>query len=603
MDMKSMKVKLMAIILVIVAVSSVVTAVIGVLQSFKATERIIDTLIEDKLISSNNMLKTYLDEQFGSLKLNNNGQLVDKNNKSIDGRFEYIDRFSQDMAVVATVFAKQGDSYVRVITTIRDEKGNRVVGTELDKNGQAYYEVSKGNIFYGEADILGSQYMTCYTPVYDDDGQIIGVYFVGVPIETVKEILSDGIESSVRYVVIITVLILLVAAIIIVLVSNRITRPIKKVTNAAQQIADGNFDVELKIKSKDEIGRLAEAFKLTIDRLINYQDYIDEISDALHSISRGDLDVELQKEYSGQFKKLKDGIQALIENLNSTLALVNEAAEQVTRGAEQVSDGAQTLSQGAAEQAASIEELSASIAEVSEQIRINAENAKAAREKAVFAGEELNSSNEQMNEMMAAMEKITLKSSEISKIIKIIEDIAFQTNILALNAAVEAARAGEAGKGFAVVAEEVGNLAGKSAAAAKNTTQLIEETINAVEGGSKVTGITAASLSKSAGVTMEAIDLIDSIAQASEEQSMAISQINEGIHQISSVVQTNAATAEESAAASEELSGQSNVLKEYISKFNFKHTENMAALEENASLSAHINKDGLLLPDLTNNKY
>ncbi|WMJ82943.1 methyl-accepting chemotaxis protein [Oscillospiraceae bacterium LTW-04] len=365
----------------------------------------------------------------------------------------------------------------------------------------------------------------------------------------------------------------LIGALATYFVSSSITNPIKKVTVAAQQIADGNFDVSLSVNSKDEVGQLANAFNFTIDRLVNYQGYIDEISDALHHVSNGNLKVELQREYAGQFKKLKDSMMALLANLNSTILQINQSSEQVHSGAEQVANASQALSQGATEQASSIEELSASITEVTEQIRKNAENAKLAHEKANFAGNEMRDSNEQMREMMAAMEQITFKSSEISKIIKIIEDIAFQTNILALNAAVEAARAGAAGKGFAVVADEVRSLAGKSAEAAKNTTGLIEETIKAVDNGSQIAGKTAASLDKSAQVTVDAVTLIDEIALASQEQATAIVQINQGIEQISTVVQTNAATAEESAAASEELSGQANILQELISKFILSETD------------------------------
>lgn len=228
------------------------------------------------------------------------------------------------------------------------------------------------------------------------------------------------------------------------------------------------------------------------------------------------------------------------------------------------------LSQGAAEQASSIEELSASIAEIASQIKHNAENAKSARDKSDYAIKELENSTIQMNHLNTAMENIKQKSSEISKIMKIIDDIAFQTNILALNAAVEAARAGAAGKGFAVVADEVRNLAVKSAEAAKQTTSLIEETINAVETGANIVFQTAASLDNSSKVTKDSIELINSIADASGEQAVAITQINSGIEQISSVIQTNAATSQESAAVCQELSGQSNLLKEIVSEFSLK---------------------------------
>ncbi len=354
-----------------------------------------------------------------------------------------------------------------------------------------------------------------------------------------------------------------IGAVVTYLASVSITRPIKKVTAAARQIAEGNFDVSLNIKSKDEIGQLATAFNQTTSQLVNYQGYINEVSDALLQISKGNLLVTLEKDYTGQFKIIKDNMEALLDNLNTTLEQIHQASDQVYSGSEQVANGAQALSQGA-----------------TEQIKRNAENAMLVRSKADLAGKEMVQSNNQMKDMIAAMHQINEKASEISKIIKIIDDIAFQTNILALNAAVEAARAGAAGKGFAVVADEVRNLAAKSAEAVKNTSALIEQTIESVNNGSWIADKTASTLNKSAQETMSAVTLIDRIAEASQDQATAIVQINQGVEQISSVVQTNAATAEQSAAASQELSGQSNLLKQSVSKFKLRESTNALSFNE-----------------------
>lgn len=382
----------------------------------------------------------------------------------------------------------------------------------------------------------------------------------------------------------------ILGAVVTFIASGAISRPIKKITKAAKQIAGGDFDVEIDVKSKDEVGQLAAAFNLTIDRLVNYQGYINEISDTLLAVSDGDLTTELQREYVGQFEKVKINTEAMLQNLNATLSQINQAAEQVDSGSDQVSNGAQALSQGATEQASAIEEVSSEITDLAIQIRQIAEKASLVSEQAEVSGRVLESSNKEMNQMIAAMNQISLRSSEISKIIKMIDDIAFQTNILALNAAVEAARAGAAGKGFAVVADEVRNLAGKSTEAAKSTTILIEETLEAVKGGTTIASATARSLEESASGAKDIISFVFEVADLSEHQAAAIEQINLSIEQISAVVQTNAATAEESAAASEELSSQANLLRELIAEFKLRDSDFQLPYQQKMNRSKKQNK-------------
>lgn len=356
-------------------------------------------------------------------------------------------------------------------------------------------------------------------------------------------------------------------------ISRSISKPIKACADRLVLLSNGDLKADVPVTtSKDETGIMLGALKSTTSFL---NDIIMEIGRGLNEIGNGNFTVSTEFEFKGDFIALKESIEMIIESLNSTLSQINLSSDQVAGGSDQVSSGAQALSQGATEQASSIEELSATISEISSQINLNAENSRKAKDESENTENEITEGNRQMQDMMAAMNEINSKSSEIGKIIKTIEDIAFQTNILALNAAVEAARAGSAGKGFAVVADEVRNLAGKSADAAKTTTALIGETISAVENGTKIAENTAQAMISVVEGAKVVTSLIEQIANASNEQANAVSQVTLGVEQISSVVQTNSATAEESAAASEELSGQAQILKELVSKFQLNDSYNI----------------------------
>lgn len=377
---------------------------------------------------------------------------------------------------------------------------------------------------------------------------------------------QDSVSAVIIWIVILSSL--AISAVIALSIARSISRPVGKMAEVAQKMSEGNLGEQINVDSANEIGQLAAALSKSN---ASVRAYIAEITKNLGKIANGDLTVTTTDlEYVGDYKELRDAYFVIVESLNDTLGQINQASQQVSVGSEQVSTGAQGLAQGAAEQASSVEELSASITEISEHIKENAKNAVDASKNVNYVRSEIEISNENMSDMITAMSQISDSSSEISKIIKTIDDIAFQTNILALNAAVEAARAGEAGKGFAVVADEVRSLAGKSAEAAKNTTTLIENSMKQVENGTNIADKTAKSLLNVVESAKAVSDTVEKISQASVRQSESISQVTLGVEQISSVVQTNSATAEESAAASEELSGQAQTMKALVGKFQLR---------------------------------
>lgn len=358
-----------------------------------------------------------------------------------------------------------------------------------------------------------------------------------------------------------------------------ITVPMAKLSEAAKRMAEGDVDVDCTKIYNDDLGQLLDEFQIMVDATKEQA----KISDA---ISKGNLTLKVSAR--GDKDMLGKAIVRLISENNVTLSNVKEASAQITVGSEQVANASQALAQGSTEQASALQQVTASMDEVTQRTKANATEASQANTLVNNIKEMATSGNDQMKSMIQAMDDINASSETISKIIKTIDDIAFQTNILALNAAVEAARAGVHGKGFAVVAEEVRNLAAKSASAASETAEMIDDTIHKVGNGTKIAQDTAKSLDEIVGSIDEIVGLISNITLSSNDQATAISQIDQAISQVSTVVQTNAATSQQCAAASEELSNQAVTLRNLMAKYQLasgtsgsSYTDNTSSYDDN----------------------
>ena len=362
--------------------------------------------------------------------------------------------------------------------------------------------------------------------------------------------------------------------------TRALIKPLKAIGVVAENFAKGKLDADISRTSNDEIGDLEETFAAT---QINLKNIISDIAVVLQGISNKDLTVQTTAEYQGDFLSIRDSLQEIISAMNAVMSQVRASASQVDAGAIQVSNGAQALAQGTTEQASSVQELSATAQEISNKINHTAHQAEVARDQTSAAKASLDKSSQKMQMLVTAMNQIRDTSGQIQGIIKTIDDIAFQTNILALNAAVEAARAGTAGKGFAVVADEVRSLAGKSAEASQTTQELIQASIEAVMRGNELVGETAKNMEETAENASQAMASIVEIAQSSVEEAESVNNITLGLDQISSVVQTNAATAEQSAASSQELSGQASILESLMTQFKLAGTAYESTTSETLS--------------------
>ncbi len=463
----------------------------------------------------------------------------------------------------AYMINKSGDTIADITLdtiTVQNIENEAQSDTSLTDLAKIHESMRQGKNGFGEYTSSEDKMFAAYAPVADTDGWSIAV--------TAPQLnyLASTRDAMVINIAAIVISILL-SAVVALALSINIGKPMKACAKRMELLVQGDLDTPMpKITSKDETGMLAKSTASLVEGLSTV---INDIGYLLNEMANQNLNVRTQHEdvYVGSFRNILLSMRNMKAELSDAIKQVNHSAEQVSAASSQLSASAQTLSQGTAEQASSVEELASRINEISEQAKHTASGALDVRGQTHQTGEEVSLCNQKMQNLMEAMDKIQTSSNEIEKILKTIDDIAFQTNILALNAAVEAARAGSAGKGFAVVAEEVRNLAGKSAEAAQNTSSLIEHSTDAVHTGSEIARNTAEILSEVVNSIQSVVDSIDNIAAVSNEQSDAVWQVSEGINQISIVVQSNSATAEEGASASEQLSADAAGLKHLVNQF------------------------------------
>lgn len=474
------------------------------------------------------------------------------------------------------------DSISKIVSgvQIEDTGGIFLVDTRTDTiighkdpaiTGQLLSEMNEGMYAYANEQIRGQKTgLSLYDNTYIQIEHVPDSDWIAVAYVSRGEVLQElqQLTASMLLVAVLAVLVLIL--LVVIQVRRVIGRPVKELSLVATRIAEGELDQAIQYQSKDELGVLADDFNQVTLRLRDYVTYINEVSETLREIAKGNLTFTLKNEYTGEFEKIKTALDEISYALNNTMGRLRSASRDVAAGAEQVSNGATTLSQGSTEQAAEVETLAGHITAVSDSVHKIAKGAEEARSISQEVKSGLLKSNDKMQNMTVVIQRISEKSAEIHKIVKTIEDIAFQTNILALNAAVEAARAGAAGKGFAVVADEVRALAAKSSEAAQETTVLLRQTVDSMDEGVQAAQDTADSMLDVVAHADKMSKLIDGIADYTKEQDANATEITRGVEQIAIVVQTNVATAEGSAAASEQLSGQASMLRELVAKFRLR---------------------------------
>ena len=473
----------------------------------------------------------------------------------------YVDTLKQMTNCEYTIL--EGSTRASTTLMVGDQ---REVGTSISDN--VAYELYEGTGTYvAQATLFGKPYMCVYVAYENSDGSKNGALFCGY---NVNDIYTNTIISCIITFGIAVILGAICVYALRTFIAKVLNKPMNNIVKAANSIAAGQIDdavyTELKsAESNNEIGTIAKSIENAIKSIMAVEKDAEMLNNA---IEHYDLTVRTDEEkHNGVYRVIVHTINDLFGQLSEIISKIQSVSASIDVSAVQVSQAAQTLADGATTQASSSEELAANIADVYNEVKNTADHSENANTFSSETKAEVEESSRCMNELVQAMDEIATSSGKIQKIIKTIEDIAFQTNILSLNAAVEAARAGDAGKGFAVVADEVRNLANKSADAVKSTTALIADSAAAIENGNRIVQDTDKALRSVMEKTDGVNSLVGKIAQATQNQSLAIEQINIGVDQISNIVQSTSATAEETAASSAELANQSQLLKNLVEKY------------------------------------
>lgn len=492
---------------------------------------------------------TQMQKMVGSLRVRSTGQTF-----LIDGSGTYI--------------ADKDSEKLLKVNILEDSN------TSLAELGKSILSEQTGK---GKYTVDGENYLAWYD-VVPESGWIV------VAVIAENDLLSGVSLLGRELAIIAAITAVVVCALLVIFVSRKVVGPLNRLAKVTGAIADGDLSVDIDYNSNDEIGVVCESMGRTVVRLKSYISYIDEISEVLGQIADGNLNFQLQQEYTGEFARLKTALLQIQSNLVATIREIVQASDRVAVGAREISEATQTLSEGSMSQSASAEGISGDVGEVQSLMNKSAENLSQARERSDRAAEAIAQDDIRMQEMSQAMEEIGRTSSEISKIIKTVEDIAFQTNILALNAAVEAARAGAAGKGFSVVADEVRSLANKSSEASRNTAELIERSLMSVERGKRVVSDTTQAMKQVVSDVGETAEIMKKVSDDAAEEVRFMGSVTEAVEQVAGVVSSNSAMSQETAAKCAELFEESKTLQKTASRFRIEEGQGQQEPEKSLAL-------------------